>query len=286
VESGRWHERYAATAAALAPGADTFLLIGFPRYLGRAPAFSLPNDSVLNVARAARRQDLDGGNEFALTRRGAFYINAPTLYGADAFRWAPRARTKVIGYSPGRGFECLADYHLQLPDGSSVPGAFDSPPACRAHADFTLKTALLSVRRGRSPAMKAAEVPWLPGIRLAGLRAKATANRLFLGIDWKADRAPGFSFVFIPRLVTTDGALAFEPVYGPWNSTAPLLWPLVNDELPAASWRAGETVHEEYGLELERPLPAGTYRLFLTFYRLSPRATLERLGTLEVPVAI
>lgn len=289
VLSGRMHRDYLAETKRLEDPLDNIFLIGAPRYLGSAPAFNLHLDAVHSAQFDRGLKELEGDIVFSPTRRGAFYQNDLSFRRISHFRWMPYEEMNVIEKSPGEGFRCLKDFTLLLPDGSSRRGATRPDPACTRHSILRMNTALLSAES--LPSVRSSTITWLPSLEkvgLSGLRLAVKGKTLFLGLQWEVAKTPQASFAVIPEIFSADGKRIYQPVYPHLaeGRNSRLLWPLVNDILPATRWREGRTIRERYALRLKKPLPPGRGEVRLFLYRLNPRAASQSLGTLRVSVLI
>ncbi|MBI5622880.1 MAG: hypothetical protein HY924_03790 [Elusimicrobia bacterium] len=269
----------------LGPEPESIYLLGAPLRVGYAPAFPLTCEHGVVFGYRTGRQPPVNAVTVAPTRAGLFSLNYPEIFGDSYFQWRPLSGARVLVYGSEGRLECSRTLDLGLPGGRSAVLELPGTARCGARPRLLVPVWLESSRRGRVSGPPADAVPGGPVLR--SVSARTGKGLLTLKVVWSG--TPGRDFAFIPRLYDSSGRLIYKPVYGedPADpASARMLWPALDDLIPASTWKKGDAVEEVFHLRLEAPLPEGPAHASFEVFSSAPEGVWPRLGEVRAPVAM
>ncbi|MFA6030689.1 MAG: hypothetical protein WC969_12600 [Elusimicrobiota bacterium] len=286
ARSWRLFRRFQAEAPRLVPPeTDNLFLLGAPSTLFRAPAFLQPEEHVLLFALATGNGRGHGDTHLCPTRTGAFFLNQADLFGPENFFWRPLRGLRALRYRPeDGGFSCVGALELRLPGGGTQPLRLDAARACPGTQAVETPLWLESARRtsgGGKPLLSADDGAELLEARLE--RTPGDAARLVL--LWRARTRISVDFAATAVILDASGRELWSPVQPESRarrSAHGRVWPLFDDLLPPSTWKPGETVREQYLLEV--PRSPGPLQLRLTLFERRDGAAWMKLSQHTLPL--
>ncbi len=102
----------------------------------------------------------------------------------------------------------------------------------------------------------------LPSYRL-DVREVRTGDILTLTLNWRADQTPSARYRVFAHLLDADNRVVAQRDAEPMNNLK-----------PTTTWRAGESIADNYGILIEPETPPGDYRIELGMYRVDDQMRL------------
>lgn len=236
------HDRFREDALRQLPSnANAIFIVGAPKELRTAPAFSQPREHLHVLSRATGRLAPAGDNAIAANRLGLFFGTQTELFGPVAEPYFVAAASATVFAQRGDGrFERVCRLELTTPGLARREVAAGD---CPGRLGVEVPVALVSSRAERS----AAPIPETPVLQAASV-AEGPGGTFDLTVTWLAGRAPAADFAANAVLLSASGAPVFRASYAASVHEHEIAWPLFDDAIPPSHWKPGTRVIETYRL--------------------------------------